>query len=713
MIESSRPSIQIDLNEFKFHFYLRNKTQLTLHFNSPSRRFYLSVIALVVNEMKRLGKIKSIPLQEHLDLLVLLNESIGGAAGSSEKESLLHRIYSKWKDALPNLEEAPLFKVLGKKKEVEEGATGKIYSFTDVDKDEWANLFEYMGSEENVRLKFAIDKIGVGLDETSIIFEDSRSADAWDQFIFSLKKDNKEEPRPVEEIMVPEPPGVPFSAPQEQKVSWLSKYRWVMPVVVIVVIAASVIWKLYTPSTPQPEVIPKEKIVVPQPERTSTAMAPSVEVVSKEKVTPPSSVRVSKKVTPAPPKEDIASKEKMAFPLPDKPSIAVLPFVNLSGDPKQEFLSDGMTEEIITTLTKVPQLFVIARNSTFTYKGKPVKIKQVSEELGVRYVLEGGIQRSGNHVRITVQLIDALTGNHLWAERYDRDLKDIFALQDEITIKILTGVEVKLALGGDVLDCEKYAEKYYNGRQGLDCYLKLMEARRYMNHWTIQDNNIARRMAEEAIAMCPENPMGYALLGWIYHIDVAIGNTQSRRETIEKGIKMAEKALAMDDSVANTHALLAFLYLNEYEHDKAIVEGERAMALSPAETVVLTAYAINLTYAGRPEEAIPLYEKAIRLTPLAPFYLYRELGLALRGTGRFEEAVSAYRKALQLEPDDILGHAHLAVTYSMMGREKEARAEAAKVLRENPKFSWANFSTYKDQSQNDKVRDAWRKAGLN
>ena len=161
MVQSSRPSIQIDLNEFKLHLHLKSRTQLTLHFNSPSRRFYLSLIALVVNEMKKLGKIKSIPLQEHLDLLVLLNESIGGAAGSSDKENLLPRIYRKWKNALPNLEEAPLFKVLGKKKEEGEGAIGKIYSFTDAEKDGWANLFEYMGSEENVRLKFAIDKIGV------------------------------------------------------------------------------------------------------------------------------------------------------------------------------------------------------------------------------------------------------------------------------------------------------------------------------------------------------------------------------------------------------------------------------------------------------------------------------------------------------------------------------------------------------------------------
>ena len=174
----------------------------------------------------------------------------------------------------------------------------------------------------------------------------------------------------------------------------------------------------------------------------------------------------------------VASVDRMKYPLPDVPSIAVLPFVNLSGDPKQEFLSDGMTEEIITALSKVPRLFVIARNSTFIYKGKPVKVKQVSEELGVRYVLEGSFQRSGDRVRVTTQLIDALTGNHLWAERYDRDLKDIFALQDEITIKILAAIQVKLTEGGEVL---RRLQKYYRGKQGLDCYLKLTEACGYLS----------------------------------------------------------------------------------------------------------------------------------------------------------------------------------------------------------------------------------------
>jgi hypothetical protein len=346
MVQNSKTSIQIDLNEFKLHLHLKNRTQLTLHFDSPSRSFYLSVIALVVNEMKKLGGIKSISLQDYLDLLALLNESIGGAAGSSEKENLLHRIYRKWKDALPNLEEAPLFKVLGKKKEEGDGAIGKIYSFTDVEKDGWANLFEYRGSNENVRLKFAIDKIGVGLNETSIIFGDSLNGNAWDQFISSLKSIRQEkqgESEPVEVAVASEPPVVPSSPHEKQKISWFSKYRWVM-LVIGIGIAAGVIWKIY--------------------------------------------------LSPGPIK--VASVDRMQYPLPDRPSIAVLPFANMSGDPNQEFLCDGMTEAIITALSKVPNMFVIARNSTFTYKGKPAKVKQVSEELGVRYVLEGSFQRSGD-----------------------------------------------------------------------------------------------------------------------------------------------------------------------------------------------------------------------------------------------------------------------------------------------------------------------------
>ena len=412
---------------------------------------------------------------------------------------------------------------------------------------------------------------------------------------------------------------------------------------------------------------------------------------------------------PASPPTEVASKEKMAFPLPDMPSIAVLPFVNMSGDPKQEFLSDGISEEIISALSKVPRLFVISRQSTLSYKGKPVKVKQVSEELGVRYVLEGSVQRSADRIRINAQLIDALTGHHLLAERYERDLKDLFALQDEITMKILTGVQVKLTgrgAGGG-------GEKYYKGKQGLDCYLKIMEAAGIRLRWNIEANNLARRMTEEAIATCPENPMIYVALGWVYNTDFVLRNTKSPQETIEKGIELAQKALAMDDSIAIAHALLANLYNNKGEYDKAIAEAERAVALDPGGTSALNSYAQSLSAAGRPEEAIPFYQKAIRLDPVGGSFLYRGLGMALRNTGRLEEAVSAFKKAIQLAPDDIVAHITLAVTYIMMGRKEEARAEAAEVLRTNPKFSVDDYvKSIRSKDQRDKVGNAMREAGL-
>jgi adenylate cyclase len=609
------------------------------------------VIALVVNEMKRQGKITSIPLEGHHGLLALLNDTVGGSAGSSDKENLIARIYRKWKDALPNLEEAPLFKVLGRRKEYDEGPD-KGYPFTEAEKDSWANLFEYKGSHENVRLKFAIDKIGAGLDDVEIIYEDCLNGDAWERFISSLKEKKVEPDKRVsEEPEIADPPL------ERRRTLLPGRYRWVALMAAIVVVLGMItlaIWKAYL----------------------------------------------------KPASGEVASIEKMAFPLPDKASIAVLPFANMSGDPKQEFLCDGMTEGIITALFKAPRLFVIARSSTSTYKGRPVKVKQVSEELGVRYVLEGSFQRSGDRVRITAQLVDALTGNHLWAERYDRDLKDIFALQDEITIKILTAVRVMLTEGGDVLRAQQNAEKYFKGKQSLDCYLKLAEASSYRLRFSIEDNNLARRMVEEAIAMCPENPMGYINLGWVYHEDYLLGNTKSPRETIEKGIELAQKALAMDDSIASAHALLCYLYSKIGEFDKANAEGERAVALDPGGTSALISYANNLRAAGRPEEAIPLFQKAIRLNPFGGSFMYRDFGLALRLTGRFEEAVSAYKKAIRIAPDDITAHLGLVTAYSFMGREREACAEAEEVLRINP--------MYKDPSKTDKVTAiaALRKAGL-
>ena len=271
-------------------------------------------------------------------------------------------------------------------------------------------------------------------------------------------------------------------------------------------------------------------------------------------------------------------------------------------------------------------------------------------------------------------------------------------------MKVLTAIQVKLTGKGGAAG----NEKYYRGEKGLDCYLKIMEAGGIRLGFNVEANNLARRMVEETIAMCPENPMAHVALSWVYHTDVVLGNTKSREETIEKGIELAQKALAVDDSIAGAHVVLCYLYLDKREYDRAIAEGERAMAIDPGGSNALNSYANSLRAAGRPEEAIPFYQKAIRLTPVGSSFLYRDFGGALRTAKRFDEAVSALNKAIRLAPDDIFAHTQLTVTYVMMGREKEARAEAAEVLRIDPKFSFDKYGIRPSEA----VMDGLRKAGL-
>jgi adenylate cyclase len=405
---------------------------------------------------------------------------------------------------------------------------------------------------------------------------------------------------------------------------------------------------------------------------------------------------------------EVASKEKMRFPLPDKPSIAVLPFVNMSEDPKQEYFSDGMTEEIITALSKSPYLFVIARQSTFTYKGKPVKVKQVSEELGVRYVLEGSVRRSGEKVRITAQLIDAMTGYHLWAERYDRDLQEIFALQDEIALKIMKTVHEKLEAG-------QRARVLGRGAKNLEAFLKAMEAREHTFGFTKEDNALARKLYEEVITLDPGYAFAYAGLASIYMADLWVGTSKSREDSIRRAIELGEKAVAVDESEPVAHAVLGQLYVFVGQFGRAVAHAERGLALDPNSYTVLINAAIALAYSGRPEEAIPLIQKVIRLNPFGSVAYFYFLSEAYRLAGRFDEAVQKARKAVEWEPKNQFTHLSLASACILAGREEEARAEAAEVLRINPKFSLDNYAKivpYKDQSETDKVINALRKAGL-
>jgi adenylate cyclase len=411
---------------------------------------------------------------------------------------------------------------------------------------------------------------------------------------------------------------------------------------------------------------------------------------------------------PAAPKVEKASQQRMAFPLPDKPSIAVLPFNNLSGDPAQEYFSDGITEEIITALSKVPKFLVIARNSTFTYKGKPVKVQQVGQELGVRYVLEGSVQKAGDKIRINAQLIDAHTGNHLWAERYDRNLKDLFAVQDEITKKIITAMQVKLTEGEQV---QAAARRTNN----LEAYLKYLQAKELNSRGNPQSNALAKQLADEAITLDPMYSSAYYVLARSALQDYWQGTGKSRQDSLEKSIELLQKAITLDDTNAEAHSLLGWIFSMTRQYDKAVAEGQKAVALDPNSADAHMYFGKVLTFAGRYKESIPELKTAIRLNPIPPnIYLY-SLGISYTLTGQYDEAITWCERAVHREPNSPWPRLFLAVAYSRAGRDEKARIEAAEVLRINPKFSLEKFAksvTYKNQENKEQLISALRKAGL-
>jgi adenylate cyclase len=419
-------------------------------------------------------------------------------------------------------------------------------------------------------------------------------------------------------------------------------------------------------------------------------------------------VAIWKSLRPSTPPMEAASVEKMAFPLPDKPSIAVLPFSNLSGDPEQDYFSDGLTEEIISALGSVPKLFVIARNSTFTYKGKPVKVQQVAEELGVRYVLEGSVRKGGDKIRITAQLVDALNGHHLWAKRYDRSLEDIFAVQDDLTKEIITAMQIKLTEGEEI----KAAAK---GTKNLEAYLKFLQSNELINKINPESNALAKQLAKEAIALDPEYVWAYYALGRTHTLDVWLRTSGSPKQSIAKAMELFQKAIAMDDTFAEGYSRLGFLYSMTRQYDKSIAQAEKAVALNPNSSIAHFYLGKTLFFAGRAEESIPEYKKAIRLNPIPPNAYPWSLGLSYAYIGQYEEGITWCEKAVRQEPDDLLAHLMLAVVYSFSGREEEAQAEAAEVLRIQPKFSVKGFEkrlTYKRKEDSEKFLGAMRKAGL-
>jgi TolB-like protein/Tfp pilus assembly protein PilF len=341
--------------------------------------------------------------------------------------------------------------------------------------------------------------------------------------------------------------------------------------------------------------------------------------------------------------------------LPDKPSIIVLPFVNMSKDPDQEYFSDGLTEVLTGDLSKIASLFVIARNSAFTYKGKAVKVQDVGHEMGVRYVLEGSVQRADQQVRITAQLIEATTGHHLWSEQYDRPLKDIFALQDEIVQKIVTTLRLQLALQEQGYIVGKHTDN-------LEAYDSFLRGQGYFWRFTKEANAQARQMYEKALALDPQYAEAYAYLSWTYHREWVLGwNADS--QTLERSLALAQKAIALDDSLPTAHSLLSTNYALKQQYDQATIEWERAIALDSNNADSYAWQAEALLVAGRSEEALQAVEQAMRRNPRYPFWYLVNLGWAYHNTGRYAEAITTLKEASSRSPNHIPAHSFLASSY--------------------------------------------------
>ena len=397
------------------------------------------------------------------------------------------------------------------------------------------------------------------------------------------------------------------------------------------------------------------------------------------------------------------------LPLPDKSSLIVLPFANLSNDPSQDYFSDGITEDITTDLSRLSSLFVISRNSAFTYKGKATKVQEVSREMGVRYVLEGSVRRTDNQIRITAQLIDATTDHHLWAERYDRPLKDIFAVQDEIVQQIVTTLNLQLTL----MERGVSVRKQTNNLEAYDAFLRGTEAY-WHAYFEMKKAELpqARQMFEKAIELDPQYAQAYAGLGWTYWLEWFGG---SNPQTLERAGELAQKALTLDETLPAAHSLLGTVYLWKKQFDQAITEAKRVVALDSNNANGYVQLGGFFSLAGRAEEAISLIEKAMRLNPRYPPVYVQTLSTAYRMAGRYEEALVPGKKAAALLPNWLPAHANLAFIYSELGRLEEARAEVEEMRRFNPNVSLELFKQtlpYKDPAVVERHVEALRKAGL-
>ncbi len=396
-----------------------------------------------------------------------------------------------------------------------------------------------------------------------------------------------------------------------------------------------------------------------------------------------------------------------APPLPDKPSIAiaVLPFENMSGDPEQEYFADGMVEEITTALSRFKWLFVIARNSSFTLKGKAVDVKEVGRRLGVRYILEGSVRKAAGKVRITGQLIDALTGAHIWADRFERDLTDVFALQDEVTVAVVSAIQPKIIQTEIAMAARRRPENL----TAYDFWLRAIQQSRLTTREGLAE---AIRLAHRALELDPGFGRAASLASVFHLSNVVLGYSTDPQFECEEAVRLSRLALRIDDGDPNTLArasLISALVVRDSE--SALEMADRAVALNPNSFDAWSARGWVYRAAGLPQEAVRSFERGIRMSPIDPA-MFAGMGMALVELRRFDEAIVAGRKAQRHNPSHPLAYFCLASAFAHLGRDAEARETAARLLEVNPAVTISGWIAWGGQSNAQLVTEGLRKAGL-
>ncbi len=411
---------------------------------------------------------------------------------------------------------------------------------------------------------------------------------------------------------------------------------------------------------------------------------------------------------PVSPQAEAPIEADIPLSLPDKPSIVVLPFTNMSSDPEQEYFSDGITEDIITDLSKIAGLFVIARNSAFTYKNKTVTVQEVRRELGVRHLLEGSIRRAGSRVRITAQLIDTTTGDHVWAERYDRHLEDIFDLQDELTQKIVFALKVTLTPEEQA----RFRRAPTVNLEAYDAYLRGVEM---LWRVTRETNSAARELFSEAIQLDPNYAAAYAQLGCAYWMAWIGQWADDPPAAMKQAAEQAQRALALDDQLALGHRIVGIVSVFQRQHEQARDSLERAIALDPNDAEHLVMYAAVLNFSGQPHEALSALERAERLNPHTPYLHTYFLGMTRLLMEEYDLAIQALENVVSRVPAFQPGYIFLTFSYAGQQQMEEARARAAVIKQLNPQFSgdrWSEQIPFHDPAYRTFLRDILREVGL-